>query len=708
MSLPYLLHVHRRNFNSIAGLIFYFLVVGINPAQAQTSATKTAANVNAAEQETAARLQYLIELPLEDLLKVPVKSASLIPEKSQASAATTSTVSRAEWQSRQASRIGEAIEHFPGVSILPFRFGAQAVAIRGFSGSNLPRGLSVRWDDVPLNGYSNGSALVSVPNIDLNALEKIEMVRGPASALYGSDAFHGVLSLYSLSNAPNLVEANFGNNQLYSLSGHAEVPLLSSAKTTITAAASGQGDLSSSYRYTDPVTGNQGEGQRQYQYDSQTAIINVSNAETSTFKYRWGMYWNQFDGDRFVGPGRAQTPGVSALRGQDWSGNQSDFVMTNGAIIFDTGSNLTTEINAYFWDADVQQNTKVPRMGGIGENIVDVGDQRYGVNVVLRKNDSDAATQWALSVGHNLSAVDQGHTIVLAPDNSVLASVDEQFADKERYINNLLLEIKTAVRNDTVKFVYGGRVDDYSDFGTQASPRLGVIFTPSSDWTYKLLYGQAFRAPTAFETYGVGNFKGNPNLNPEVIDTIEWSATTYAHNWTAGITLFSSRWRDGIVRAPSTDPNFNLEFRNVDNNHSHGVEAQYQLQSKHWLADISASYVHSENDTTGEDYLAFPSVIIDAALTYQASDDLRFSLNNRIQMEASAGIDYGFGDDEKLPTYWRVDFSVEKDLSKQLLLSFGVRNLLNRDNYVSSLFNAEGGVPDEEARVLASVRYRMP
>ena len=64
---------------------------------------------------------------------------------------------------------------------------------------------------------------------------------------------------------------------------------------------------------------------------------------------------------------------------------------------------------------------------------------------------------------------------------------------------------------------YGARVDEYSEFGTQISPRASLVWTPDPLWTVKLLYGQGFRPPSLMETqsYPIPVMVANPDLVPE-------------------------------------------------------------------------------------------------------------------------------------------------------------------------------------------------
>jgi outer membrane receptor for ferrienterochelin and colicins len=69
----------------------------------------------------------------------------------------------------------------------------------------------------------------------------------------------------------------------------------------------------------------------------------------------------------------------------------------------------------------------------------------------------------------------------------------------------------------------GLRYDYYSDFGATVNPRLALVWETHYDLTSKLLYGRAFRSPTFQELYTQNNpaNKGNPNLKPETIQTLE-------------------------------------------------------------------------------------------------------------------------------------------------------------------------------------------
>ena len=69
----------------------------------------------------------------------------------------------------------------------------------------------------------------------------------------------------------------------------------------------------------------------------------------------------------------------------------------------------------------------------------------------------------------------------------------------------------------------GIRYDHYSDFGSTTNPRIALVWQITPDFFTKLLYGRAFRAPSFRELYlnNITVLRGNPNLEPETIDTLE-------------------------------------------------------------------------------------------------------------------------------------------------------------------------------------------
>ncbi len=124
----------------------------------------------------------------------------------------------------------------------------------------------------------------------------------------------------------------------------------------------------------------------------------------------------------------------------------------------------------------------------------------------------------------------------------------------------------------------GVRRDQYSDFGGTTNPRLALVWSATYNVTAKLLYGEAFRAPSFNEQYGINNpvQGGNPDVQPETIRTTEavlgW---TPSKELQLNLSLFRYQMRD-IIRAVanSTPPPANL-IQNRGGQDGRGAELEF-------------------------------------------------------------------------------------------------------------------------------------
>lgn len=123
----------------------------------------------------------------------------------------------------------------------------------------------------------------------------------------------------------------------------------------------------------------------------------------------------------------------------------------------------------------------------------------------------------------------------------------------------------------------GLRHDRYTDFGGTTNPRLALVWDASYDVTLKLMHGRAFRAPSFTEQYSLNNPVniGNPNLAPERMRTTELSA-----GWQPTLdlklnaTLFELELQDMIIATANSDPSTGKTFHNVGHHRGKGMELE--------------------------------------------------------------------------------------------------------------------------------------
>lgn len=121
----------------------------------------------------------------------------------------------------------------------------------------------------------------------------------------------------------------------------------------------------------------------------------------------------------------------------------------------------------------------------------------------------------------------------------------------------------------------GLRHDRYSDFGGTTNPRVALVWDATYDLTMKLLWGRAFRAPSYNEAYSITNpvTLGNPNLKPETNDTLETVASWQA---SADLQLNTTVYRYAMANIIRLTPNpagmLGQIYKNTGNQSGHGAE----------------------------------------------------------------------------------------------------------------------------------------
>jgi outer membrane receptor for ferrienterochelin and colicins len=159
---------------------------------------------------------------------------------------------------------------------------------------------------------------------------------------------------------------------------------------------------------------------------------------------------------------------------------------------------------------------------------------------------------------------------------------------------------------DSLILSAGVRYDHYDSFGGTTNPRLALIYQPVEGTALKLLYGNAFRAPNAYELYYDDrvNVFSNPDLKPEKIQTYELIYEQYFHeHYRSSLSGFYYRVKDLITSEP-VDPlnpkDSPTRYVNVDSIDARGVELE--LEGK-WQGGLEGrvSYTYQRAKDSGSD-----------------------------------------------------------------------------------------------------------
>ncbi|NPU90769.1 MAG: TonB-dependent receptor [Gammaproteobacteria bacterium] len=642
-----------------------------------------------------ARDRDLLAMSVEDLLMVTITSTSYFDETVLSSANSVTQVSAPQWDERGNRNLGELLNTLPSTLAVPTNGGTRTLAIRGYFHTNT--GVSVRLDDVPMNKLNPGNSLEDLDGYDLDTLQTVELIRGPGSAMHGADAFHGVLSLQTLEPDRNgaTLRTSLGSEEYgaASTSGH-----WGDDRQQVTAAVAyrGIGDQDLTYPYTDPDTGQQGEGTRSNRLENANLLFKYSAQPTAATRLYANTYLLKLDADELPALGRA-VANQSYLKDQDHSQMNSETGLLKLGVEHQISASNVLTVSGFGWQNSSQffGDFRTTPIQIISDEVRD--ESRYGLQILDRYRFSDRA-HLALGYEYNESTMDKHKTTLVHASGAVLKN---NFRNPDtgytRKLDSLIIDGRAPLPWDTLELVYGGRLDDYSDFDRQFSPRLGLLHTTDDQAVLKILYGHAYRAPNLSEMFGSEQLQPNFDLQAEEMDSLELVYQKQTRHWVSTLTLFQNLWSEWIRGAPLEVPSddFLFQFRNTGRNEAYGVEAETQARWDQARLSLAASYVRSENVDSGEVFSAFPEWMLDLGWGYRFSAQWDVHINNRLLLRDAASAPVIPGDPfETAEDYFRTDLELAWSPADALITRAIVRNLFDRTNYLPSFLYHESGIPD--------------
>ena len=711
-------------------------------------ALSTSTQVLSEESQELSLEAQLFNLSLQELLDVKISVASLFEASELDVASSVSVVTRDQWNDRGARRLGDALESVPALVALPTWGGAEAIAIRGYGTELSVRGIANSLDGVPLNSYTYATSFYDKPVINLELLERVEVISGPGSTLYGSDAFHGVLAYQTRSSAEDSSEfsvragaPSYSRASLFNSTSIGEVRL----DTGVAIQKQGRQDLE--YRYTSPYGGQQETGTRDYDFRDLSGYASLQWGERDTGKWRFNVYASDYEAQDFPGIGtqffaRLTTPfdidSASLPMDKDHSDQDSHFALVKGDFELQVAETMDLQVHAYHWESQQEwrfDNSRYPNTITTRTNVTlpcltapsntnpnplycahelqqGAEEQRSGVEVKVKSTQDSLRTKWVAGWGLERQKIEDSTFRRVAGDGTVYISETNPYIGDVRFMRHAFAQGSTQIIQDAVQVVYGLRYDDYSDIGSHSSPRLGLIFDLTENYTSKLLYGHAYRAPTAIERAGTFDaIIPNEEIEAEEIDTLEWVNIYHHKEYRSELTLFASKWENGIVLVP-VGASADNQYQNTGKNRSYGVEVSSTASVASWIIDGSASYVFSENEQSDLQYAAFPAWLGSLQARYiLPGNNTEIGVFQRIMLNYRQGDTLGSRLSDKARNYYRTDFNISHQLPSgrayDIELHASLLNAFDRDNVLPAVYNAENGLPDLERRIELGMDWRF-
>jgi len=424
--------------------------------------------------------------------------------------------------------------------------------------------------------------------IDVAMFERVEIIRGPASSIYGDSAFFAVVNVITRSGA--------------ALDGASLALEGGTLGTVLTRASVGQ-RLANGADIAVSGTFEQSAGVNRLYFPAfDTPATNNGIAEGLDGE-RLGQFYAQFRMNNFTFTGaygnrRRDVP--TASFGTLFNEQESNEQTTDRHTLADLEYNRAFGLNRMTFRGAYDQFS----YDGIYPFASESSD---GAALVARNN--VLGSRW--SAGARLVRPLPGRQMLTAGAEFIDNIHQNQGFE---YLNPVtpLFDIQrsslqhAAYLQDEIKLTSwllangGLRYDNYEDF-TRVTPRAALIATPSSNQSFKYLYGGAFRAPNSYELNAFYFGEGTQFLRPETIDTHELVWERYTNDWLR--TSVSAYWykADGLITlAPDPSTFLGTTFVNGGHVTANGLELEAQMRLTGGLQGLmSYALQHAEDRDTG-------------------------------------------------------------------------------------------------------------
>jgi outer membrane receptor protein involved in Fe transport len=551
-----------------------------------------------------------------ELAEIPVAIATGTPKPVFRSAGSISVVTEDQIKSMGATELYEVVETIPGihVSLDPITQ-LPVYSVRGIANQRNSQMLML-MDGTRISTPFNGTVDFG-PSFPLAAVQRVEVIRGPGSAVHGADAFAGVINIITKKASDikgGQVGVRAGNWNTQSGWGQYGTSL-------------GDWNIAANIQYQ----GTDGDNGRIIPLDYQTSndilygtrashapgAMNTLYKSINTHVNLQNKYWDiGFWANNILNSGmRAGSGGSLDPNGKaDGAQYLGDFRFSSKDLFKDWEllahlSYLNSDTAAKNLIFPANSILPVDEVGDISPNIpvatpffpdgaIDIIDytQRVPSLELTSLYKGLEGHQLRLSAGFryedilvnsHLSNYGKGIIDGVHPPNIIDGKLTDVTGSQYAFINNTHRTVWSTVLQDEWQIdkdwllTAGVRYDHYSDFGETVNPRFALAWDINKALTAKLLYGRAFRAPTFYESALQNNptIDSNRNLKPENINTVEMAFDYRPFStFRSAVNLFYYNTEALIVPQKQGREPFKQKYNNSGEQDGYGSELEWNWQ----------------------------------------------------------------------------------------------------------------------------------
>ncbi|MBN2144298.1 MAG: TonB-dependent receptor [Candidatus Aureabacteria bacterium] len=623
------------------------------------------------------------EIPL---VYTPSKSE----EKSSDAPGVISVVTKDELNRFGGTTLKDILERVPGLARASVYFSDRSImSIRGQQFKENGVLMLLLINGRPIREDLEGGIVCEVlETFPVNIIEKIEVIKGPGSVLYGSGAFAGIINVITekIGKTGGTVTALFGEK--YDARFKASV-LKGDFSLLLSGQARQRPDWDLTYARNDDVGHHEGDFTMEDRGSGLYAEMNYKNLRVMASYDQWQTLMFDPKTEKFL------------IFGFDELFGDVTWKKTFG----DIGYKLPV---SDIWDMDF--------------NLTYVRSQLRPGKFPYVTRDSDITTaEWTNIIKPtDMFGIVFGGTYTYTEGTEYWRGNEVKFVpgglppyyldDSSRNSYGFYTQFDYWAKRDVLKLIAGAQINKVEDVKLVMVPRGGLIYYFTSEFNVKALYSKAFRAPGLNEVYayGPGLLYGTKDLDAETADTYDVDFNFNNDKVQLGMNFFYSKLQN-LIRLT-----FDLNYYNMDSVSSKGVgiEGKYFISDEFFL-QASAIYNTTKNEDTGEeDVVPIANTGAKFGASYHSDSGILLSLYDIYQGELDDKYTSS-GDNPRPGSYNLLNFYSSFDLGKILnwqgvSVVFKVDNLLDKQLWLVNWGRAPLSIPVLKGRTIyagASVSF---
>lgn len=602
----------------------------------------------------------LIGAPLAQVVAAPaveelMVTGSYSPVSSEQLAASVTVINQQQLQQLGGNSLVNALRQIPSLWV------EEQGGPGGISSINL-RGAEANHTLVLLNGVqlndptnTRGGAF-DLNGINIETIERIEIIRGAQSAIYGSDALAGVIHIITRAPAKRLtrINARLGEKG-YESGGIAATGQAGSLGYSLSAQSRDAGE---------PVRGSTASNS---EWNARLDWRNEAHQLDLALRY--------FDGERTSYPEQSGGPALAqshALDTSEYTDKQASLAWRYAINNF-----WRSSLSAGWYEREENYDSPgiLPYNAGPPNGadnqftrttvswVNTLGDQqRYWANLGLESKKEKGESQGYLDFGFLMPA-----------DFSLSRRTDSAFINLNGYVlPGLLIQASS-------------RYDDPDSAASNTSSQAGVRYRLNDQWSFFANAGEGYKLPS-FSALG-HPLVGNADLKPETSTSRELGVDWAYGAVSANLTWFEQEYRNLIDFDSDTFRNVNRE--RVD---TAGAEASVNWQVNTQLNwRVQGSYTDIDMLSSDNNLLGRPQSTLGSSLHYQPNADWQFNLNYlHVDERFAVSLHDGQGQQQTLDSYNRLDASAYWQFNPHSRLGLNLENLADADYHTDIGFPAPG------------------